>query len=76
MSRSDTGPTPEQLRAIQAFANKHGAHWKSALLTAWLTGRDEREPHSHLLRQVRNRFGPVWLNSRHNSIKPHSPALT
>ena len=69
MIQHKANPSDEQLRALQAFANKNGRQWKAALLSAWLSGRDEREPQSHLRRQVRNRFGPLWLNSKRNTIK-------
>jgi hypothetical protein len=54
-------PTPEQLEAILAFARSHGRYWKGELNDAWLSGADAREPNGHLLRQVRNQFGPLWL---------------
>jgi hypothetical protein len=55
------GPTPDQIAAVAAFAVKHGRKWRAALADAWWTGRDASEPDGHLLRQVRNRFGPAWL---------------
>lgn len=54
-------PTAEQLRAVDRFALKHGRYWKRELRLAWYTGRDAEEPEGHLLRQVRNNFGPPWL---------------
>lgn len=54
-------PTAEQLDAVQAFAKKYGPSWKYKLQGAWLSGRDANEPNGHLLRQVRNNFGPRWL---------------
>lgn len=54
-------PNPEQLAALKAFAKRHGRHWKRALHNAWLDGRDAREPGGALLRQIRNQFGPQWL---------------
>jgi hypothetical protein len=56
-----TEPTPEQLQALKAFAFKYGKQWKSHLAERWLDGRDAQEPDGHLLRQVRNRLGPRWL---------------
>lgn len=56
-------PTPEQLAAVAAFALRHGLAWKEALASAWWNGSDCREPDGHLLRQVRNRYGPAWLES-------------
>lgn len=54
-------PTPEQLAALQAFAQKYGRNWKYKLVGAWCNGADAREPNGHLLRQVRNQLGPQWL---------------
>ncbi len=51
----------EQLAAIQAFAKKYGEHWKEALNIQWCNGKDTNEPDGHLLRQIRNNFGPDWL---------------
>lgn len=56
-------PTPDQLEALRAYKAKHGAHWKSALNSAWQVGSDVREPNGHLLRQVRNQLGPSWLKT-------------
>lgn len=46
-------PNAEQMAALQSFKEKYGRNWKTELMTAWLNG--------HLLRQVRNQFGPAWL---------------
>jgi hypothetical protein len=57
-------PNPEQLQAVQAFAAKYATKsegWKEHLITCWMNGADAREPDGHLLRQVRNQFGPQWL---------------
>jgi hypothetical protein len=59
-----TTPSTEQLAAIEAFAAKYGnlrGGWKEHLLTVWMSGADAREPNGHLLRQLRNQFGPSWL---------------
>ena len=64
------GPNQEQLAALQRYATAKGRFWKAALHDAWFSGADEREPDSHLLRQVRNQFGPVWLRSKKNPINP------
>ena len=53
--------TAEQIQALQAFAAKHGRNWKSKLLSAWASGRDEQLPNGALLRQIRNQLGPVGL---------------
>jgi hypothetical protein len=57
-------PSFEQQAAIDAFAAKYAnirGGWKEHLLTVWMSGADAREPDGHLLRQVRNEFGPSWL---------------
>lgn len=51
----------EQQTALAAFAEKYGRGWKRELLNRWLDGRDCQEPHGALLRQIRNQFGPTWL---------------
>jgi hypothetical protein len=59
-------PTDEQLQAVQAFAAKYATKrggWKEHLITCWMNGADAREPNGHLLRQVRNQFGPSWLKT-------------
>ena len=56
-------PTREQLQALEGYAARHGRQWKRQLLDDWLSGRDEREPQGPLLRQLRNRFGPRWLQA-------------
>jgi len=57
----DAQPNDDQLTALKAYAEKYGSGWKSSLSTAWMTGKDCNEPDGHLLRQLRNRFGPSWL---------------
>lgn len=65
MSMSDGGDlselTSEQREALLQFANRYGADWKRELLDRWVNGTDTAEPGGHLLRQVRNRLGPQWL---------------
>lgn len=60
-TRVEPAPTAEQLAALTAFAVKHGRTWKSTLLAKWANGSDANEPNGGLLRQVRNAFGPSWL---------------
>ena len=55
--------TPDQLDAIKRFAKRAGAEWKERLSAALTTGKDASMPDGHLLRQVRNNFGPEWLES-------------
>jgi hypothetical protein len=56
-------PTPEQLQALLNFAQCHGRTWKAKLLALWANGRDDREPMGGVLRQIRNAFGPSWLET-------------
>jgi hypothetical protein len=55
-------PTPEQARAVVAFAEREGPQWKAKLHMNWTMASypDDRET-SHLLQQVRNQLGPQWL---------------
>ena len=55
-------PNQEQLAAVLAFAKKEGRTWKSTLTNCWLkAGYPGHQGYSHLLQQVRNQFGPRWL---------------
>lgn len=59
--------TEQQLAALKSYAFTFGRTWKSKLNTAWCNGTDAYEANErgesigHLLRQVRNQFGPSWL---------------
>lgn len=53
--------TPQQLEALQRFAERHGRTWKCRLVGAWMNGTDDRLPDGGLLRQVRNQLGVQWL---------------
>jgi hypothetical protein len=59
-------PTPEQWEALKAFAAEHGRTWKAQLRDAWMTGQypcvTRQADQDGLLQQVRNTFGPRWLN--------------
>lgn len=59
-----------QAMALQQFADRHGRTWRRMLIEAWQSGKDERMENGGLLRQVRNYFGPDWLYSTENPIKP------
>ena len=61
-------PTLEQLRALQRFANRSGKLWKAHLTRVWQ--QDSIGPDAALLRQVRNEFGPAWLQSKRCHVKP------
>ena len=61
-------PTLEQLRALQRFANRSGRSWKAHLIRVWQ--QDSIGPDAALLRQVRNEFGPAWLQSKRCHVKP------
>ncbi len=66
-SKAPATPNAEQLRAVVDFASAHmgtGQTWKEDLLQAWRTGTDDSfRDCGHLLRQVRNNFGPKWLST-------------
>ena len=65
-------PSAEQLAAVDAFAAKYGklrGGWQEHLITCWMSGADAREPNGHLLRQVRNQFGPSWLAKYGQPVK-------
>ena len=50
--------TADELRAVQAYAAKHGRTWKQQLRYAWM---DASEP--GYLQALRNSHGPAWLNT-------------
>lgn len=66
-SQSKT-PTVAQLGALQRFANRSGRSWKAHLIRVWQ--QDSIGPDAALLRQVRNEFGPAWLQSKRCHVKP------
>ena len=73
---TNTIPSAEQLAAVEAFAAKYGklrGGWQEHLLTCWMSGADAREPSGHLLRQVRNSFGPSWLAKYRSGKAPTAP---
>lgn len=55
----------EHRLALDAYKEKYGAMWKSKLMAAWRQGTDASEPQpmGSLLRQIRNIYGPVWLQN-------------
>ena len=53
---------PEQDARLRAYAAENGKGWKQKLLDQWLNGSDASLPDGHLLRQIRNHFGPSWLD--------------
>ena len=64
--------TPAMLEALDVFARNHGRTWKYQLNERWADGACTG-PHDHLLRQVRNQFGPNWLRRfRFDNVKTHS----
>ena len=57
-----TNPTSEELTALREYAELKGADWKAKLGADWLHGREVNAiPDGHLLRRIRNNFGPKWL---------------
>lgn len=65
-------PSQPQLAALQRFADARGRKWKSFLSFEWL--QDITDDDAGLLRQVRNQFGPTWLFSKDNPIRPSPKA--
>ena len=55
-------PNKDQLRALRAFADRHGRRWKAELLRLWAKDRSPSGQDA-LLQQVRNEFGPEYLYS-------------
>ncbi len=55
--------TPEQLAALESAKAHWGRKWKQSLSSCWLVSRYPRELDEckHLLQQVRNQGGPVFL---------------
>lgn len=62
--------TEDQEAALQRFADRCGRPWKSVLVGMWANGTDSEGADGALLRQVRNQFGPAWLYSKENPVKP------
>lgn len=52
---------PDQRERLLQFKEQHGRAWKMTLINKWCTGMDAQEPGGHFLRQIRNNFGPQWL---------------
>ena len=53
----------DQAKAILAFREKAGKTWKRSLMDAWMKGSYPgfTVTYRHLLQQVRNQKGPLWL---------------
>lgn len=58
-------PTPEQAAAVRRFAELYGGRWKAELHICWRNSSYPRSPEADrpLLQQVRNQFGPQWLET-------------
>lgn len=56
-------PTPEQKAAVLRFAERNGGRWKAELHCCWMNAAYPFTPEADrpLLQQVRNQFGPQWL---------------
>ena len=48
---------PDQLQALQTFAEQNGRNWKAQLSDLWL--RAAADP---ILHALRNTHGPTWLH--------------
>ena len=55
--------TGEQERALDWFRDRHGKDWRDVLRVAWYTGKDANLRDGAFLRQIRNTFGPLWLDT-------------
>lgn len=55
--------TLEQLERLLEFKAEHGRTWKDTLRHMWMNGQDANQRDGGLLRQIRNNFGPTWLNN-------------
>jgi len=56
-------PTAEQIKALDEYAKANGRTWKVALRHAWETGNYDKWDDTATLQQIRNTFGPSWLQS-------------
>ena len=62
-------PDADQQAALNLYIERKGKNWKQQLLDDWRTGADvEALPdyRGSYLRQIRNQFGPSWLNTYKN----------
>jgi hypothetical protein len=54
-------PTDGEWLALLDYRDRHGRTWAFDLWTAWQNANDVLEPHGVMLRTIRNRLGPSWL---------------
>ncbi len=61
------GMADDQRAAVAAFRDANGRDWKEGLGSLWMTGNYSRrgidKDQAALLQQVRNQFGPEWLEN-------------
>lgn len=57
------GLADDELHALLDWRRSNGRGWKTALWAAWMTGRDTGGEHGSVLRRIRNRRGPAWLDA-------------
>lgn len=55
--------TDLQQAAISCLIHDYGESWRAALRSLWTRGADDRHSHGAALRQLRNQFGPEWLDA-------------
>lgn len=53
---------PDQRARLIEFRDANGPQWREKLSNHWWSGTDANLPDGHLLRQIRNQFGPQWLS--------------
>jgi hypothetical protein len=66
----------EQTVALEEWARLHGRNYKSALRQAWMTGDYAGFEKSNFLQQIRNTFGPSWLESFRPCAQPDLQKMT
>ena len=59
--RRATAPTTEQLDALLRWKLAHGRTWKAKLGDAWMRAGEGVLGYEPALQQLRNHFGPTWL---------------
>jgi hypothetical protein len=76
MSKTIITLAADQLAALRTFADANGRYWKMKLNHAWMTGRYRDYSGTEqdgCLQQVRNTFGPSWLDAfAFANVKTHS----
>jgi hypothetical protein len=56
-------PSEAQMEALKAWAKMYGRCWKASLWSAWMAAGGGYAGYTPELQQIRNQFGPSWLES-------------